>query len=111
VSYRHSVVVGITGTPSPITVIPDTVIIRQQDTLRWYHPSADSFYIDLSVDPKGSPADDSLVAAVGGTYAATRIREDALVDSVYKYMVIVLQGGQRDTLDPHVIPREEEGEH
>jgi len=111
VSYRHSVTVGITGTPSPITVIPDTVFVRQRDTLKWYHPSADSFFIDMSVDRKGSPAVDSQVRGVGGGYAVTVIREDALVDSVYKYLVTVWEGGQRDTLDPHIIPGEEEGEH
>lgn len=111
VSYRHSVTVGITDTRLGITVIPDTVIVRQQDTLRWYHPTADSFFIDMSVDPKGSPAVDSLVMASAGGYASTVIREDALVDSVYKYLVTVWQGGQQDTLDPHIIPDEEEGEN
>jgi hypothetical protein len=110
-SYRHTITVGVFGTPSPVTVVPDTVSIRQQDTLRWFHPTADSFFIDMSVDPKGSPAVDSLVTASAGGYAVTVIREDALVDSVYKYLVTVWQGGQQDTLDPHIIPREEEGEH
>ncbi|MGD2152430.1 MAG: hypothetical protein PVG79_04130 [Gemmatimonadales bacterium] len=111
VVLSQAVTVEISGTPSPVVVRPDTVEVLRQDTLMWYHPSADSFFIDMSVDRKGSPAVDKLLKGVGGSYAVTVIREDALVDSVYKYLVTVWQDGRMDSLDPHIIPREEEGPH
>ncbi len=111
VSYRHSTTVGITGTPSPVTVVPETAFVLRQDTIRWYHPTADSFFIDLTIDPKGAPTVDRLLQATAGNYAVTTVREDALVDSVYKYLVTVWQGGERDSLDPYIVPGEEEGAH
>jgi hypothetical protein len=104
-AQAREVTVGVTGDSAPFSIIPDPATTRRGDSIRWFHPTADSLIIDLRGDPLGLPTADSLVSVASGDTASTMIRLDAPYGT-YKYAVTVRVGAQRETVDPHIIIEE-----
>jgi hypothetical protein len=102
----REVIVGVSGDTAPFSIIPDPVATRRGDRISWVHPTADSLIIDLRGDPLGLPTADSLLSVASGDTASTTIRLDSPY-GMFKYMVIVRVGAQRDSVDPHIIVEEE----
>jgi hypothetical protein len=101
----REVVVGVTGDTAPFSIIPDPVTTRRGDRILWVHPTADSLIIDLRGDSLGLPTADEVLSVAAGDTASTTIRADAPFGT-YKYSVTVRVGGQRESVDPHIIIEE-----